>query len=179
MNQDRPWSNEMRPLDTPKVSEAIFWIKELKETQLFLAHRYHDFRLLTLGLAASIGLPVSVCIVASSATPRKVVEALNDPLHSGGNVLLASESHTSLLSEILEAWAEFARAPQNFKAVTQSGLVLDSAALRGEPGTLTGLHPMQPTGPLGYILVRIPDGEAATLEFLGQQAGIVDVQLIE
>jgi hypothetical protein len=179
MKHNRPWSNEKRSLDTPKVSEAIFWINQLKETQLFLANQFNDFRLLTLGLAASIGLPMSIYYVTRSSKPQKVVEAVTDPLHSGENVLLASEVHTNLLSEILEAWAEFAQAPQNLRLVTQSGLTLDSDALRGEPGTLSGLHPTQPTGPLGYGLVRIPDDEAATLEFLGQQARIVNIRLIE
>jgi hypothetical protein len=179
MKDNRPWSNEMRPLDTPKVSEAIFWSKELKETQLFLAKQYSDFRLLTLGLAASMGLPVAVYQVAPSAIPQKVIEAITDPLHSGQNILLASESHTDLLSEILAAWEMFARDPQNFTLVTESGLVLDSKALRGELGILSGLHTMLPNGPLGYGLVKIPDDEATILEFLGKQAHIVNVKLIE
>jgi hypothetical protein len=178
MKHNRPWSNEMRSLDTPKVSEAIFWINQLKVTRLFLANQYNNFRLLTLGLAASIGQPMAIYYVAPSSKPQKVVEAITDPLHSGENVLLASEVHSNLLSEILEAWVGFARAPHNRRLVTQSGLILDSDALRGEPGTLSGLHPTQPTGPLGYGLMRIPDDEAATLEFLGQQV-LANIQLIE
>jgi hypothetical protein len=179
MEPKRSWPDEKRPLDTPKVSQSVFWMKELKETQLYLPNRYRDFRLLTLGLAATIGLPVDICYVASSARPQKVVEALKDPLHGGGPVLLASESHTDLIKEILEAWAEFSRSPQNFNLVTQSGLVLDSDALRGEPGTLAALHPTQPAGPLNFGLARIPDDEAATLEFLGQQARAINVRTIE
>jgi hypothetical protein len=122
---------------------------------------------------------MAIYYATPSSKPQKVVEAITDPLHSGQNILLASEVHTNLLSEILEAWAEFAPAPHNLRLITQSGLILDSDALRGEPGTLSGLHPTQPTGPLGYLLVRIPDDEVATLEFLGHPARIVNIQLIE
>lgn len=179
MKHDRPWSKEMRPLDTPKVSEAILWTKELKETQLFLANQYTDFRLLTLGLGASIGLPLAIYYFASSAKPQNVVKVIADALHAGKNVLIASESHTSLISEILTAWEEFARFPHGFNSVSESGLVLNSDRLQGEPGTLSGLHNTQPMGPLGHGLVRIPDNEAAALEFLGQQARIVKMNVIE
>jgi hypothetical protein len=145
---------------------------------LFIPEAYEDFRLLTFGLAASLGLPVSIFLLAASAKPRAVVEAITKPLHAGGRVLLASESHTELVSEILGAWADFAPQPDNVRMVSQSGLVLDGDALEGEPATLTGLHPAQPDGPLGYLISRIPAPEATTLEFVGNQAAIVNVREI-
>jgi hypothetical protein len=60
---------------------------------LFIAEQYEDFRFLTLGLAASLGLPVSIFLLASSAKPRAVVEAIAKSLHGSGRVLLASEWH--------------------------------------------------------------------------------------
>jgi hypothetical protein len=79
------------------------------------------------------------------------------------------------VSEILAASADFAQQPGNVSMVSQSGLALDWNALEGEPATLTGLHPAQPNGPLGYVISRISAPEARTLEFLGTQAAIVNV----
>ena len=181
MKNDRPWSNEKKPLETPHVSETLYWSKELKEEKLFIADYYTDFHRLTLGLATSavsMGLLLTVCYVMPSAKPQKLIDAITEPLHAGENVLIASEAHTSLLSEIFEAWVEFAKFPENFTSISMSGFILDSEDLRGEPGVLLGLHPTQPIGPLGYLIARIPEEEAPILEFLGQSA-IINIKVIE
>lgn len=177
MTTQRPWSKGVRSLETPHVSNAVQWIRELRETHLFVAEQYGDFRWLTRGVAASLGLPVAIFSIAPSAKAISVVQAVGKALHEGGRILVASESHAELVSEILSAWAEFAQNPVNITTVSATGLVLDSNALASEIGTLTGLAPVLPRGSEGHLVTHIPDAEAGTLEFVGSQA-LVNVREI-
>jgi hypothetical protein len=178
MSTQRPWSKSERSLETPRVAGAIQWILELKETHLFVAEQYGDFRRLTLGLAASLGLPVTIFSIAKSAKASVVVEEVGKALREGGRVLVASESHAELVSEILGAWSEFARDPVHITTVSASGLVLDSNALAGEVATLAGLAPVVPPGSENHLITRIPAAEVSTLEFVGEQASLVKVREI-
>ena len=178
MSTQRPWAKGGRSLETPHVSNSIQWIRNLKETHLFVAEQYRDFRRLTLGLATSLGLPVAIFSIASSANASAVVEQVGKALHEGGRVLVASESHAELVSEILGAWEEFARDPVNITTVSASGLVLDSNALVGELATLAGLAPVMPSGSERHGITRISAAEASTLEFVGEAASPVNVREI-
>lgn len=176
MHTQRPWSKGVRSLETPHVSDAVQWILELKETHLFVAEKFGDFRRLTQGLATLFGLPVAIFSIAKSANASAVVDAVGKALHQGGKVLVASESRADLVSEILGAWAEFAQDPVGITTVSASGLVLNSNALTGEIATLAGLAPVMPPGSERHLITRIPATEANTLEFVGEQASIVNIK---